>query len=69
MTHLQPTVSLNGSLLTINGVEPGDHVAIYDATGKLYLRTTSTANSLTVDLPSKGVYIVKTKGSVVKVGM
>lgn len=67
--HLQPTVSLNGSLLTINGVEPGDHVAIYDATGKLYLRTTSTANSLTVDLPSKGVYIVKTKGSVVKVGM
>ena len=69
VTHLQPTVSLNGSLLTINRVEPGDHVAIYDATGKLYLRTTSTANSLTVDLPSKGVYMVKTKGSVVKVGM
>ncbi len=46
--------------LTISNLDAGDQVCIYDMAGMSVFSQTTTGDNLSINLPQKGVYIIKT---------
>ena len=61
------SISTNGKELTIRSNAPLGKVDIYSLDGKLVKSLNSVLNIETVNLPSSGIYIIKTKSQAIKI--
>lgn len=62
---LQYSMLQEGVLLS--GLEPGCHVALYSLGGELIFSDTARANEMQIELPAKGVYLIRACGQTLKV--
>lgn len=60
-------MNCNGGVLNIENVNPGSRVTVYSADGKLIYNQIATSTTISLELPSKGIFIVTTGGKGEKV--
>lgn len=61
MTDASIKITQNGDKsLTISNLDASGQVSVYDMTGMQVLSQTATGNSISINLPQKGIYIIKT---------
>jgi hypothetical protein len=65
-TAIQVLKTPVGNQLLIEGLPVGTPVTIYDAQGKVVLRTQTSATSLPVQSLRSGVYLLKANNQIVK---
>ena len=46
--------------LTISNLDADDKISVYDITGMSVFSQTTTGDNISINLPQKGVYIIKT---------
>ena len=57
----------DGSLLTVNGIEAGQRVSVYNMQGHLLHQSASTGSEIQWMLPGVGVYVIKTENKHAKI--
>jgi hypothetical protein len=57
----QPEINIStlGNQLQIFDIQPNSHISIYDTSGKLLIKTSTTNGSITIPFRQQGVFIVK----------
>ncbi len=60
-------ISVRGHMVRISGLQGGEHIAIYDASGRLCHAAIASAEQYSTSLAASGVYVVRVNGKVKKV--
>ncbi len=60
-------ISVKGHIIRVTGLQGGEHITIYDSTGRIYNIAEATSETYTTALPARGVYIVKVNNAAKKV--